>query len=92
MVKNPLANAGDVGLIPRSGRSPGEGNDNSLYYSCRENPMDRRALRATVHGSQSQPNGVGGRGYPCLAGLRRSPYFAENIRVSAVWLLVLRAK
>ena len=42
-VKNPPTNAGDVGSIPGLGRSPGEGNDNSLQYSCLENPMDRRA-------------------------------------------------
>ena len=53
MIKNPSANAGDVrdaGLIPRLGRSPGEGNGNSLQYSCLENPMDRGAWQATVHG------------------------------------------
>ena len=49
MVKNPLTNAGDVGSIPRSGRSPGVGNDNPLQYSCLENPMDREAWQATVH-------------------------------------------
>ena len=42
--------AGDVGLIPGSGRSPGVGNGNSLQYSCQENPMDRGAWRATVYG------------------------------------------
>ena len=44
MVKNPLANTGDigdVGSIPGSGRSPGEGNGNPLQYSCLENSMDR---------------------------------------------------
>ena len=51
MVKNPPANAGDTGSIPQgSGRSPGEGNGNPLQYSCLENPMDRGAWRATVHG------------------------------------------
>ena len=50
VVKNPPANAGDAGLIPGSGRSPGEGNSNPLWYSCLENPMDRRAWWATVHG------------------------------------------
>ena len=48
----PAANAGnirDVGSIPGSGRSPGEGNGNSLQYSCMENPMDRGAWWATVH-------------------------------------------
>ena len=49
MVKNPLANAGDVGLIPRSGRSPGIGNGNFLQYHCWENPMDRGAWQAIVH-------------------------------------------
>ena len=43
MVKNPLASAGDAGLIPKLGRSPGEGNDNPLQYSCLENSMDRGA-------------------------------------------------
>ena len=50
VVKNPPANAGDVGLIPGSGRSPGEGNGNPLQYSCLENLMDRRTWQATVHG------------------------------------------
>ena len=42
-------NAGDLGSIPGLGRYPGEGNGNSLQYSCLENPMDRGAWRATVH-------------------------------------------
>ena len=42
--------AGDLGLIPGSGRSPGEGNNNPLQYSCLENPVDRGAWWATVHG------------------------------------------
>ena len=50
MVKNSPARAGDAGLIPRSERSPGEGNGNLLSYSCLENPMDRGTSRATVHG------------------------------------------
>ena len=41
MVKNPSANAGDMSLIPGSGRSPGEVNGNTLLYSCQGNPMDR---------------------------------------------------
>ena len=40
---------GNVGLIPESGRSPGEGNGNPLQYSCLGNPMNRRAWQATVH-------------------------------------------
>ena len=53
MVRNLPANAGDkrdTGSIPGSGRSPGEGNGNPLQYSCPENPMDRGAWRAMVHG------------------------------------------
>ena len=51
VVKNPLANAGDVGFILGSGRFPGGGNSNPLQYSCLENPMDRGACGgATVHG------------------------------------------
>ena len=53
IVKNPPANAGDVrdsGLIPGSGRSPGGGHGNPLQYSCLENPMDRGAWWAAVHG------------------------------------------
>ena len=50
VVKNLPANAGDVGSIPGSGRSPGEGNGNPLQYSCLENSMDRRTWWATVHG------------------------------------------
>ena len=49
-VKNPPANARDAGLIPESGRSPGEGNGNPLQYSCLGNSMDRRVWRAIVHG------------------------------------------
>ena len=53
MVKNPPANAGDLrdkGLIPGSGRSPGEVNGNRLQYSCLRNPMDRGAWWAMVLG------------------------------------------
>ena len=46
MVKNPLANAGDAGSIPGSGRSPGEGNGNPLQYSCLENSPDREGSLA----------------------------------------------
>ena len=43
-------NVGDLGLTPGLGRSSGEGNGNPLQYSCLENPMDRGAWWATVHG------------------------------------------
>ena len=48
--KQPACTAGDLGLIPGSGRSPGEGNGNSFQYSCLEGSMDRGAWQATVNG------------------------------------------
>ena len=62
MVKNLSANAGDIrdmGSIPESGRAPGGGHGNPLQYSCLENPVDRGAWWATVHGvakSQTELN------------------------------------
>ena len=56
MVKNPPANAGDMGSIPGSGRSLGEGNGNPLYYSCLENSMDRGARSTIVHGTMKESN------------------------------------
>ena len=53
VVKNPPASAediGDMGSIPGSGRSPGGGHGNPLQYSCLENPVDRGACQATIHG------------------------------------------
>ena len=53
MVKNLPANAGDIkeaGSIPGWGKSPGEGHGNPLQYFWLENPKDRRAWQATVHG------------------------------------------
>ena len=49
LVKNPLANAGYLGLIPGSGSFSGGGHGNPLQYSCLENPMDREAWQAMVH-------------------------------------------
>ena len=57
VVKNPPAKAGDVGLTPGLGRSPGGGNGNPLQYSCLENPVDRGAWRSMLCGvakSQTQ--------------------------------------
>ena len=50
MVNDLPVNVGDPGLIPGSGRSPGEGNGNPLQYSCLGNSMDRGMWQATVHG------------------------------------------
>ena len=52
VVKNLPVSAGDVrdaGSVPGLGRSPGIGHDNSLQYSCLENPMDRGAWQAVIH-------------------------------------------
>ena len=51
MVKNPLANGGGAGLIPWSGRSPGEGKGNPLQYSCLENSTGRGAWQAAIYGA-----------------------------------------
>ena len=48
--KESALSAGDQGSIPGSGRSPGEGNGNTLQYPCLEHHMDRGPLQATVHG------------------------------------------
>jgi len=48
--KEYACNAGDLGLIPGSGRSPGEGNGNPLHYSCLENSMERGAWQSILHG------------------------------------------
>ena len=57
VVKNLPANAGDIrdeGSIPGSGRAPGEGNGNSLRYSCLGNPIDRAAWQAIAHGVRKE--------------------------------------
>ena len=58
MAKNSPANTGDAGLIPGLERSPGEGNGTPLQYSCLENPMDRGAWWATVHGVAKRQTGL----------------------------------
>ena len=52
--KKSACNAGDKGVIPGSGRAPGEGNGNPLQYSCLGNPMDRGAWWVTVHGGHKR--------------------------------------
>ena len=62
MVKKPHANArdtGNVSSIPGSERSPGEANGNPLQYSCLENPMNREAWQATVHGVAKESDTIG---------------------------------
>ena len=58
LVKESACNAGDPGSIPGSGRSPGEGNGNPLQHSCLENPTDRGAWRAVVHGVAKRHDGA----------------------------------
>ena len=58
MLKNLPINAGDVGLIPGLGRSPGGGNGNPLQYSCLGNAMDRGACQATVHAAAKSQIGL----------------------------------
>ena len=53
MVTNPPANAGNAGLIPGLGKTPGEGNDNPL-----ENPMDKGAWQAMVHGVTKESDSI----------------------------------
>ena len=57
MVKNLPASAGDMGSIPGSGRSPGEGNDNSFQYSCLGNSMDGGALDQLIEARQGETQG-----------------------------------
>ena len=59
-VKNPPASAGNMGLIPELGRSPGEGNGYPLQYSCLGNPMDREARRDTVYGVAKESDTLSG--------------------------------
>ena len=60
MVKNPPANTGDESSVPELGISPVEGNANSFQYSCLENPINRGAWWAPVHGVGSQKVGHNG--------------------------------
>ena len=57
---------GDLSLILESGRSPGEGNGNPLQYSCQENPMDRGAWWATIHGVAKELDTTGRLNNNCL--------------------------
>ena len=54
VVENLPASAGDMGLIPGLGKSPGEGNGNPLQYSCLENPIDRGAWWAIIHEAEEE--------------------------------------
>jgi len=64
--KNPPAKARDAGLIPGSGRSPGEGNGYPLQYSCLENSMDIGAWQVTVHGVAKSWTCLSTHAYICI--------------------------
>ena len=96
VAKNSPANAGDardVGLIPGSGRSPGEGNGNPVQYSCLENPMDRGTWLATVHGvakgqtrlSRAQKITSASLSHPSLQSLG-SGWVGESCRKFSPWI------
>ena len=73
-------NAGDPGLIPGLGRFPGGGHGNPLWYFCLENPMDRGAWQATVHGvtkSQTQLSSVTNANTHTHTHMYVTEYFAE---------------
>ena len=70
-------NAGALGSVPGSGRSPGEGNGNPLQHSCLENPTDRGAWWATVHGVAKSPTGLSDFTFTFLQGI--FPVQASNI-------------
>ena len=82
-----ICDAGDLGSIPGSGRSPGEGNGNSLQYSCLENPMDRGAWWATVHGATKSQTRLSD--FPFMHWRRKWQPFQcsclENPRDGGVW-------
>ena len=95
VVMNPPAGAGDardVGSIPGLGRSPGEGNGNPLQYSCLENPMDRGAWQATVHGvakSRTQLKRLSTYVTPstsCVSG--RNPFIFVSLSLECVFFVV----
>ena len=75
--KKSACNAGRPTSIPGSGRSPGAGHGNPLQYSCLENPKDRGAWRATVHGSHKESDTTERLSFPCLprevSGHERAP-------------------
>ena len=80
MVKNlPAMSDRDLGLIPGSGRSPGEGNGSSLQYSCLENPLDKETWQDTVHGGLKEVDITDDYHY-CLCSF--------VLRLSRVWLFV----
>ena len=80
-------NTGDPGLIPGLGRSPGRGNGNPLQDSCLENPMDREAWWATVHGVAKSPTWLSDFAYLLKTLLIRQPrYWTPSIHFTFLQL------
>ena len=91
MIKNLPANAGDMGSVPGSGRSPGEGNGNSLQCSCLENPRDEGAWWAAVYGvaqSQTRLKRLSSSSSSILAG--KSPWKKEPVGLQSMGLRRVR--
>ena len=98
MVKNPPANAadiGDSGSNPGSGRSAGEGNGNALQYLCLQNPMDRGAWWATIHGCQGHSMGKGWSFQHMVLGkpedpqakqMKLDPHFLPHWKINSKWI------
>ena len=82
VVKNPPANAGDVGSIPWLGKSPGEGNGNLLQYPCLGNPMERGACRATVNGLSKESD--------TIWGLNNNNKVYDNVNFKTEYLLHIK--
>ena len=89
--KESACNAGDLGSIPGSGRSPGEGTGNPPQYSCLENPMDRGAWQAIVHGFTrvrhdlaTKPPGILNKN-PTIISIHKGSYL-NSIRVKETYL------
>ena len=90
VVKNPPASAGEVretSSIPGLGRSPGGGNSNPLQYSCLENPMNREAWQATVHGVAKSRTWLKQLNVSVLAGDAQIAFYQNDLMESSkIWL------
>ena len=83
--KESACNAGDLGLILGSGRSPGEENGHPLQSSCLENPMDRGAWPATVHGAEKNQTQLSDKNFhsPPPQADKKANRLPENLDVEA---------
>ena len=85
VVKNLPANAGDsrrAGLHPGSGKSPGEENGNPLQYSCLDNPMDRGAWLATLHGGHKESARTESTSHPCTQTTREAQVNTMEVKIT----------